>query len=72
MSIDYIISAFVASCFALTSIMLVYFKVEVSTGCDVLLELGNETVEPPGFGRHSQCLAIFATPKLLHLDQKLI
>ena len=60
MSIDHIISAFVAGCFALTSTILLCFKVEISTGCDILPELGNEMVEPPGFGRRSQCLALFA------------
>ena len=44
----------------MTSTMLVCFKVEVSTGCDVLFELGNEMVEPTGSGRRSQCLALFA------------
>ena len=40
--------------------MLVCFKVEDSIGRDVLLELGNEMVEPPGVGRHSQYLAFLA------------
>ena len=40
--------------------MLLCFKIEDSTGCDVLLELGNAMVEPPGVGRHSQYLAFFA------------
>ena len=38
-------------------------KVEVSFDCDVLLELGNEMVEPPGFGRCSWCLALVCDSK---------
>ena len=35
----------------MTSTFLVSFKVKIFTDCYVLLELGNEMVEPPGFGR---------------------
>ena len=56
MSIDHNISSW----FAFASTMLVCFKVEVSAGFDVLLELGNEMVEPSGFGRRSRCFAVFA------------
>ena len=54
MSIDHIISAFVASCNVglLQSWDFHY--------CDVLLELGNEMAEPLGFGRRSRSLALSA------------
>ena len=56
MSTDHIISAFVASCFALlTSTMLVCLKVQISTNCDVLLGLGNEMVE----------FSVFPTAKIM-------
>ena len=44
----------------MTATFLVCFKVEIFTDSYGLLELGNEIVEPTGFGRRSRCLTLFA------------